>query len=253
MLIDFVDGNNNWDTGCFHVVDCFNCLRHDTIVGSYYKNGDVGGLGSTCTHGCESFVAGSVKENNLAQSSIFVWHFDVVGANVLSDAAVFCIGEQEFGLADSIQQAGFAVVDVTHDRDDRRSCDNAFNSSSVRFSSTWTTSSTFSSVRTSYSISVASSRANSTSTSWLTVRMVPFMNNRLITSVSGKFIFSAQFFDGHILRQGDDLWNINRSLGRRSRLLFFLLTVTVRLGVPVRFRWSGRGSAIGRRCHSNWN
>ena len=44
--------------------------------------------------------------------------FDLVGADVLRDAAGFASGH--VCIADPIEQAGFAVVDVTHDRDDRR-------------------------------------------------------------------------------------------------------------------------------------
>ena len=42
LFVNFVDGNDNRYTGCFDVVDCFNCLRHDTVVGGHYEDGDVG-------------------------------------------------------------------------------------------------------------------------------------------------------------------------------------------------------------------
>ena len=43
---------------------------------------------------------------------------DVVRADVLRDAARFAAGH--VGLADGVEQRGLAVVDVTHDGDDRR-------------------------------------------------------------------------------------------------------------------------------------
>ena len=43
---------------------------------------------------------------------------DLVGTDVLGDAAGFTA--DHIGLADRIEQLGLAVVDVAHDRDDRR-------------------------------------------------------------------------------------------------------------------------------------
>ena len=43
---------------------------------------------------------------------------DLVGADVLGDAARLARGD--VGLADRVEQRGLAVVDVTHDGDDRR-------------------------------------------------------------------------------------------------------------------------------------
>ena len=46
---------------------------------------------------------------------------DLVGADVLGDAASFARGH--IGLADRVEQRGLAVVDVTHDGDDRGAVD----------------------------------------------------------------------------------------------------------------------------------
>ena len=43
---------------------------------------------------------------------------DLVGADVLGDAAR--LAGDHVGLADAVEQQGLAVVDVAHDRDDRR-------------------------------------------------------------------------------------------------------------------------------------
>ena len=45
----------------------------------------------------------------------------VIGADVLRDAAGFALGDARF--ADGVEQRGLAVVDVAHDRDDRRARD----------------------------------------------------------------------------------------------------------------------------------
>ena len=49
---------------------------------------------------------------------------DVIRADVLRDAAGFALGDAR--LADRVEQAGLAVIDVAHDRDDRRARDDVF-------------------------------------------------------------------------------------------------------------------------------
>ena len=49
---------------------------------------------------------------------------DVVRADVLGDAAGLALGDSSF--ADGVEQTGLAVVDVTHDRDDRRARHDVF-------------------------------------------------------------------------------------------------------------------------------
>ena len=64
----------------------------------------------------ERLVAGRVEEHDVPAVDR-----DVVRADVLRDAAGFAFGDPRF--ADGVEQAGLAVVDVTHDRDDRRARD----------------------------------------------------------------------------------------------------------------------------------
>ena len=45
----------------------------------------------------------------------------LVGTDVLRDAAV--LARDDVGVADRVEQLGLAVVDVTHDGDDRRAGD----------------------------------------------------------------------------------------------------------------------------------
>ena len=52
---------------------------------------------------------------------VFAAVVDLVGADVLGDAAGLAGGD--LGLADRVEQRGLAVVDVAHDRDDRRALD----------------------------------------------------------------------------------------------------------------------------------
>ena len=66
------------------VVDGFERLRHDAVVGRDHQDDDVGDLGAAGAHAGEGFVAGRIDEDDLAAV-----HLDVIGADVLRDAAGF--------------------------------------------------------------------------------------------------------------------------------------------------------------------
>ena len=71
-------------------------------------------------------MAGGVQERDLGQLLLAfgVGERNGVGADVLGDAAGFA--GRHVGLADDIEQAGLAVVNMTHDRHDRRARDEVF-------------------------------------------------------------------------------------------------------------------------------
>ena len=71
-------------------------------------------LGAAGAHGGERLVARRVEERDLAA----VGHVDLVGADVLGDAAG--LGVDDRRLADGVEERGLAVVDVAHDGHDRR-------------------------------------------------------------------------------------------------------------------------------------
>ena len=113
VLIDLVDSDHDLDTGCFRVVDSFNRLRHDTVIGRDDQNGDIGGIGAAHTHGCESLMTGCIKEGDIPSVD-----GDHVSADGLRDAAGLLAGDA--CAADGIQKGGLAVVDMAHDTDDGR-------------------------------------------------------------------------------------------------------------------------------------
>ena len=93
-------------------------LRLHAVVRRHHEDRDVGDLCATGTHGREGLVTGCIDEGDLALGAISGDRGHLVGADVLRDAAG--LATNHVGLADGIQQAGLAVVDVTHDCDDRR-------------------------------------------------------------------------------------------------------------------------------------
>ena len=71
---------------------------HHAVVGGDDDDGDIGDLRTACTHGGEGFVSRGVEEGDAAS----VFEFDVVGTDVLCDAA--CLTGDDVGLADVVEQ-----------------------------------------------------------------------------------------------------------------------------------------------------
>jgi hypothetical protein len=88
-------------------------LRHDAVVGGDHQDRDVGHLRTAGTHGREGLVTRGVDERDRP-----VILGDLVGTDVLGDATG--LARHDVGRADRVEQQGLAVVDVTHDGDDRR-------------------------------------------------------------------------------------------------------------------------------------
>ena len=96
------------------MVDGFDRLRHDAVVGGDHQHDDVGDLGAARAHRGEGGVAGRVEEGDLGAGR----RGHLIGADMLGDAAGFA--GDHVGRADGVEQRGLAVVDVTHDGDHRR-------------------------------------------------------------------------------------------------------------------------------------
>ncbi len=111
-LVDLVDGHDDRHLGGARMVDGFSGLRHDTVVGRDDEDDDVGHLRAAGTHHGEGLVARRVEEDDLSSAL-----FDVIRTDVLRDAARLAAGDVR--LADGVEERGLAVIDVTHDGDDR--------------------------------------------------------------------------------------------------------------------------------------
>ena len=118
-LVDLVDRHDDRHVRRSRVIDCFPGLRHDAVVSRNHQNDDVGDLGAAGAHQRERLVARRVEEHDVAAVD-----GDVIRADVLRDAAGFAFGDAR--LADGVEQARLAVVDVAHHRDDRRAGDDVF-------------------------------------------------------------------------------------------------------------------------------
>ncbi len=112
-LVDLVDRDHDRHAGRPGVVDRLDGLRHDAVVGRHHQDHDVGHPGAAGAHHGERLVARRVEEDDLAAVD-----FDLVGADVLGDAAELALGDLR--RADGVEERGLAVVDVAHDGDHRR-------------------------------------------------------------------------------------------------------------------------------------
>ena len=89
-------------------------LRHHAVVGRDDQDDDVGDLGAAGAHQRERFVTRRVEEHDVATVDRHV-----IRADVLGDAAGFAFGHS--CLANRVEQARLAVIDVAHHRYDRGS------------------------------------------------------------------------------------------------------------------------------------
>ena len=112
-LVDLVDRDDDRNLRLLGVVDRLDGLRHRAVVGGDDQHDDVRHLGAAGAHRGEGLVARRIEEHDVAPIAR-----DLVGADVLGDAAGLAGGDVR--LADRVEQRRLAVVDVTHDRDDRR-------------------------------------------------------------------------------------------------------------------------------------
>ena len=95
------------------MVDRFLGLRHNAVVRSDDDDTDIGHLRAAGTHCGKRFVARRIQERDLLALDT-----DLIGADVLRDAAEFTFDNPR--LPDRVQQRGLAVIDMPHDRNDRR-------------------------------------------------------------------------------------------------------------------------------------
>src|SRR5690606_33738333 len=108
-LVDFVHRHNNGNIRRFRMVDRLNGLGHHSVIGGHHQYGDVRHLGAAGAHGGKGGVSGSIQKGDLLPAGLHL-----VCTDMLSNPSRLRGGN--FGLANRIQQRGFSVVHVTHDR-----------------------------------------------------------------------------------------------------------------------------------------
>lgn len=116
-LINLVHRDHDRQVRRLGVVDRLHRLRHHAVVRGDHQDGQVGRLGAAGTHGGKRLVARGIQEGDRALLTV-QGDGGLVRADALGDAAG--LAGTDVGVADRVQKAGLAVVDVTHDGHDRR-------------------------------------------------------------------------------------------------------------------------------------
>ena len=101
------------------MVDSLDGLRHYAVICCYNQNSYVSNLCAARTHCGEGLMARGIKENNLLALIIYF-----ISTDMLGNTASLTRGNIRF--ADSVQQRGFAVVNVAHNSDYRRTWQTLF-------------------------------------------------------------------------------------------------------------------------------
>ena len=117
LLVDLVDRHHDRHVSRLGVVQRFDRLRHHAVIGRHHENRDVGRLRTTGTHGGERFVTGGVDEGDPPLEALDLGLY-LVRADGLGDATGLL--RDHVRVAQRIQQLRLAMVNVTHDGDDRR-------------------------------------------------------------------------------------------------------------------------------------
>ena len=113
-LVDFIDRHNQRHIGGAGMADGFYRLRHDTIISGDNQHHHIGHRCTTRAHGGEGFMARCINEGHTIPGG----DRDLIGANMLGDATRFMC--HHICLAQRVQKAGFAVIDMAHNGHNRR-------------------------------------------------------------------------------------------------------------------------------------
>ena len=112
-LINLVYSHDDRYICILGVIDSFNSLGHNTVIGGNHQNNNISNLGTTSTHHGKSFVTRCIQEGN---ASLFCLYH--VGTDVLGNSTelTFCY----MGTADGVQGLCLTMVNVTHDGNNGR-------------------------------------------------------------------------------------------------------------------------------------
>ncbi len=113
-LIHLIDRNDHRAASRFGVLNRLDCLRHDPVIGGHNKHDNIGHIRAALTHFGEGCVARRIKESDF----LLILGRDLIATDMLRDAAGLAFNH--IGAAQSVEQTGFAVIDMAHNGDDRR-------------------------------------------------------------------------------------------------------------------------------------
>src|SRR6056297_662335 len=107
VLVNLINGNNNWYVGCLGMINSLYGLIHDTIISCNYKDNNISYLGPSGTHFCKGFMSGGIQVDNRMAVKI-----DMIGSDMLCNPSGFTIDNVRF--ANAVQQRGLTMVNMAH-------------------------------------------------------------------------------------------------------------------------------------------
>src|SRR5699024_2333323 len=113
-LIDLIDSHDDLYSGSLCMVDRFNGLGHNTVIGSYYKHCDIRSIGASHSHSGEGLMSRGIQKCDLL--SVNVYH---ISSDMLSDSSGLPVCYMS--LTDAVQKRCFTMIYMTHNADYRRS------------------------------------------------------------------------------------------------------------------------------------
>ena len=122
MLVDLVDCHDHRHLRRLRMRNRLDRLRHDGIIRRHDQNHDIRHLRAACAHRGEGRVARRIEERQMRAA----FGRDLIGTDMLGDTASFA--RYDVRLADRVQEAGLAVIDMAHDGDDGRARHGVFGS-----------------------------------------------------------------------------------------------------------------------------
>ncbi len=111
--VNFINSDHNRHFRSLRMADSFHCLRHNTVIGSHHQNNDIGYFSTTGTHFGKCHVSRGINESNF----IAVRRENLISTDVLGNTAG--LTRHNISFAQSIQQRGLTVVNVSHNRHNR--------------------------------------------------------------------------------------------------------------------------------------
>ena len=91
----------------------FERLGHHAVVGRHHQNDDVSRLSTAGAHGRKGFMPRGIEERNNAARRLHM-----ISADMLGNATRFT--RSDLSAADVVEERGLAMVNVAHDRNNRR-------------------------------------------------------------------------------------------------------------------------------------
>ena len=114
FLIDLIDSNDHRHIGGLGMLNGFNRLRHQAVIGCHDQNYDIRYRGTALTHLRERFVPWGIEEGD--DRAILCLY--LIRANMLRDSASFA--SHNICTAQGVQKRCLTMVDMPHHGHDRR-------------------------------------------------------------------------------------------------------------------------------------